>query len=111
MLAKFVHYRRGSCEQVRITEAPRDYTVVYDDTEESSVTEEEAEQRRSVVSRVKSLERQGARMQGEGGQGEERGARAWTVGLQPRYYQVYHHNSWLIGISGFLYNMLGLKIF
>ena len=65
----------GSCVQVRITEAARDYTVVYDDTEESSVTEEEAEQRRSVVSRVKSLERKGARMQGEG-EGQGRVARA-----------------------------------
>ena len=27
--------------QVRITEAPKDYTVVYDDTEESSALEEE----------------------------------------------------------------------
>ena len=62
---------------MRITEAPKDYTVVYDDTEESSSALEEEqeqgdrrrqeqEQRRGVRDRIVSLERKGVSME-EGG--------------------------------------------
>ena len=51
---------------MRITEAPKDYTVVYDDTEESSALESEegggGVGGRGVMARVMSLERRGVRM-------------------------------------------------
>ena len=55
--------------QVRIREAAQDYTVVYDDTEESSMSVEEeaggvAARGGGVMNRVLSLERRGVGMQG-----------------------------------------------